>query len=433
MPLLAPIRSLGLRSSLRPAIRRLRPAVETSQICRYASTKHPKNFKPPTQDELEELRERTIEFTRREITHDVAQATDHKNEFPLDMWQKMGEAGLLGVTADEDYGGLSMGYQAHCVILEELSRASGSIGLSYAAHSQLCVNQLMLNGNEEQKAKYLPGLVSGERIGALAMSEHNAGSDVVSMKMTAKETDGGYLLNGTKMWITNGPDAHLIIVYAKTEPEAASKGITAFIVDTTEASGFSCARKLDKLGMRGSNTGEIVLDNVFVPTSNILGQINKGVRVLMEGLDLERLVLSAGPLGLMKASLDCTLPYVHERKQFGVPLATQQFIQGKLADMYTKYRASSAFTYSIARAVDESYTNPEIRTQDCAGAILYAAERATECGMDAIQCLGGMGYMNEMPAGRIMRDAKLYEIGAGTSEIRKMVIGRAFNREFGMR
>ena len=347
----------------------------------------------------------------------------------------MGEAGFLGITADEEFGGLGMGYQAHCVVLEELSRASGSIGLSYAAHSQLCVNQLQLNGTDEQKANFLPGLLSGEKIGALAMSEHGSGSDVVSMKMTAKETSGGYLLNGTKMWITNGPDAHTIIVYAKTSPEAGSKGITAFIVDTSTP-GFSCARKLDKLGMRGSNTGEVLFDNVFVPAANILGTLNKGVRVLMEGLDLERLVLSAGPLGLMKAALDTTLPYVHERKQFGEPLAHYQFIQGKLADMYTKFRASSAFTYSVARHIDESAGEAEgadIRTQDCAGAILYAAERATECGLDAIQCLGGMGYMSEMAAGRIMRDAKLYEIGAGTSEVRRLVIGRAFNREFATR
>ncbi|KAK4888225.1 hypothetical protein LTR27_012872 [Elasticomyces elasticus] len=394
-----------------------RSPTTTTTLLRYTSTKHPKNFTPPTQDDLAELRERTIEFARREITPEVAQSTDHNNEFPNEMWRKLGDAGLLGVTADEDYGGLSMGYQAHCVILEELSRASGSIGLSYAAHSQLCVNQIMLNGNEEQKAKYLPGLVSGETIGALAMSEHSAGSDVVSMRMTAKPTpDGsGYLLNGTKMWITNGPDAGLVVVYAKTEPERGSK-----------------ARKLDKLGMRGSNTGELLFDNVFVPSSSILGELNKGVKVLMEGLDLERLVLSAGPLGLMQAALDVTLPYVHERKQFGQPLASNQFIQGKLADMYTKYRASSAFTYSVARYIDENFENPEIKTQDCAGAILYAAERATECGLDAIQCLGGMGYMSEMAAGRIMRDAKLYEIGAGTSEIRRMVIGRAFNKEFGL-
>ncbi|WPH05038.1 acyl-CoA dehydrogenase NM domain-like protein [Acrodontium crateriforme] len=433
MSALSPFRTAAFRQCAvaRPA-RIPRPAFFASQFQRYASTKHPKNFVPPTQEELDELRERTIEFARREITPEVAQATDHGNEFPNSMWRKFGEAGFLGVTADEAYGGLGMGYQAHCVILEELSRASGSIGLSYAAHSQLCINQLMLNGNEEQKEQYLPGLISGEKIGALAMSEHNAGSDVVSMKTTAKETDGGYILNGGKMWITNGPDAHLVIVYAKTEPDAHSKGITAFLVDTT-APGFSVQRKLDKLGMRGSNTGELSFDNVFVPSSHILGTKNKGVKVLMEGLDLERLVLSAGPLGLMKAALDVTLPYVHERKQFGIPLAQNQLIQAKMADMYTKYRASSAFTYSVARAIDESHEDPIIRTQDCAGAILYAAERATECGMDAIQCLGGMGYMNEMAAGRIMRDAKLYEIGAGTSEVRKIVIGRAFNREFGQR
>lgn len=323
-------------------------------------------------------------------------------------------------------------YSVHMLYHPTDRYTPGSIALSYAAHSQLCINQLMLNGNSEQKARFLPGLISGEKIGALAMSEHTAGSDVVSMKMTATEQDGGYILNGTKMWITNGPDCHYVIVYAKTQPDAGSKGMTAFIVETDQP-GFGVARKLDKLGMRGSNTGELTFDNVFVPKENILGDVNRGVRVLMEGLDLERLVLSAGPLGLMKAALDVTLPYVHERKQFGEPIATTQFMQGKLADMYTKYRASSAFTYSVARAIDESHEDPEIRTQDCAGAILYAAERATECGMDAIQCLGGMGYMNEMPAGRIMRDAKLYEIGAGTSEVRKMVIGRAFNKEFGLR
>ncbi|KAK3075799.1 hypothetical protein LTR53_000624 [Teratosphaeriaceae sp. CCFEE 6253] len=421
--------ALLFRPALRP-LRAPRPAFFATQL-RHASTKHPKGFSPPTQDDLDELRERTIEFTRREITPEIAQSTDHQNEFPNEMWKKLGDAGLLGVTADEDFGGLSMGYQAHCVILEELSRASGSIGLSYAAHSQLCVNQLMLNGNDEQKAKYLPGLVSGDAIGALAMSEHSAGSDVVSMRMTAKEADGGYTLNGTKMWITNGPDAHLIIVYAKTAPDAGSKGMTAFLVETSSP-GFSVARKLDKLGMRGSNTGEIVLEDVFVPKENVLGEVNKGTRVLMEGLDLERLVLSAGPLGLMHAALDVTLPYVHERKQFGVPLASNQFIQGKLADMYTKYRASAAFTYAVARHIDETHADPNIRTQDCAGAILYAAERATECGADAVQCLGGMGYMNEMAAGRIWRDAKLYEIGAGTSEIRRMVIGRAFNKEYGL-
>ncbi len=397
--------------------------------CRYASTKHPSNFTPPTQSDLDELRESVREFTRREIPEELAAKTDKDNAFPNDMWRKFGDAGFLGITADEAYGGLAMGYQAHCVVMEEISRASGSIALSYAAHSQLCVNQLMLNGNEEQKKKYLPGLISGEKIGALAMSEHGAGSDVVSMKTTAKEVDGGYVLNGTKMWITNGPDAHTIVVYAKTKPEAASKGITAFIVDTT-AKGFSVANKLDKIGMRGSNTGELVFEDVFVPKENILGQLNRGVTVLMEGLDLERLVLSAGPLGLMQASLDTVLPYTHQRKQFGLPIAHNQLVQGKLADMYTKFRASQSFTYSVARAVDESHAEPNIRTQDCAGAILYAAERASEVAADAIQLMGGMGYMNEVPVGRILRDAKLYEIGAGTSEVRRMVIGRAFNKEY---
>ncbi|KAF2636318.1 isovaleryl-CoA dehydrogenase [Massarina eburnea CBS 473.64] len=396
---------------------------------RHASTKHPKGFEPPTQSDLEELRERVQEFTRREIPEEFAAKTDRTNEFPNEIWQKFGEAGFLGITADEEYGGLAMGYQAHCVVMEEMSRASGSIALSYAAHSQLCVNQLMLNGSLEQKAKYLPGLISGEQVGALAMSEHSAGSDVVSMKTTAKEVDGGYLLNGTKMWITNGPDAHTVIVYAKTQPDAASKGITAFIVETS-TKGFSVAQKLDKLGMRGSNTGELVFDNLFVPKENILGQVNKGVRVLMEGLDLERLVLSAGPLGLMHASLDVVLPYTHQRKQFGQPIAHNQLVQGKLADMYTKYRASAAFTYAVARAVDESHETPDVRTQDCAGAILYAAERASEVAAYAVQLMGGMGYMNEVPVGRILRDTKLYEIGAGTSEVRRMVIGRAFNKEY---
>lgn len=363
----------------------------------------------------------------------------------MPMWQKLGDAGLLGITANEEYGGLGMGYQAHCVVMEEMSRASGSIALSYAAHSQLCVNQLCLNATSEQKAKYLPPLLSGEKVGALAMSEHSAGSDVVSMKMTAKKVDGGYILNGTKMWITNGPDASTIIVYAKTEPTGGSRGITAFIVDLDEPDtkkGFSVARKLDKLGMRGSNTGELIFDNAFVPDVNVLGQVNKGVRVLMEGLDLERLVLSAGPLGIMKACLDVALPYAHQRKQFEVPIATQQLVQGKMADMYTKYRASAAFTYAVAREVDEAASvdgetskadSPSlVKTQDCAGAILYAAERATECALDCIQLLGGTGYVNEVPAGRLLRDAKLYEIGAGTSEVRRMVIGRAFNKEYGL-
>ncbi|KAI1379114.1 isovaleryl-CoA dehydrogenase [Hypoxylon crocopeplum] len=392
----------------------------------YASSKHPQGFAPPSAADLAELRERVQEFTRREITEEVAARTDRSNAFPADMWPKLGEAGFLGMTADEDVGGLALGYQAHCVVMEEISRASGSIALSYAAHSQLCVNQLQLNGSPGQKAKYLPGLIAGTQVGALAMSESGAGSDVVSMRTSAKKVDGGFLLNGTKMWITNGPDADVVVVYAKTEPDKGSKGITAFIVQT-ESSGFSCARKLDKMGMRGSNTGELVFDNVFVAEENILGQVNGGVRVLMEGLDLERLVLSAGPLGLMQAALDVALPFTHQRKQFGAPIAHNQLVQGKLADMYTKLQASRAYTYATAKAVDE---DGDVRTQDCAGAILYAAERATESALDCIQLLGGMGYVEEMPASRLLRDAKLYEIGAGTSEIRRMVIGRAFNKEY---
>lgn len=419
-----PIARIGLPISSLSAV----PCHSRRCQARWVSSKrkHPKGFSPPTTEDLYELRDSVQDFVRREIPEEIAAKTDRSNEFPMHMWKKLGEAGFLGITADDGHGGLSMGYQAHCVVLEELSRASGSIGLSYAAHSQLCVNQLCLNASTEQKDRILPGLISGEKIGALAMSEHSAGSDVVSMKATAKPVEGGYVLNGTKMWITNGPDADYIIVYAKTEPEKASKGITAFIVEK-EFKGFSCARKLDKLGMRGSNTGELVFEDVFVPNENVLGEVNKGVTVLMEGLDLERLVLSSGPLGIMQACLDLVLPYTHQRKQFGVPIAHNQLIQGKLADMYTKLQAARAYTYATAKAVDEE---GQIRTQDCAGAILYAAERATECALDAIQLMGGNGYVNEIPAGRLLRDAKLYEIGAGTSEIRRMVIGRSFNKEY---
>lgn len=381
---------------------------------------------PPSASDLAELRERVQEFVRRELTEEVAAATDKNNDFPAGMWAKLGDAGLLGITADEDVGGLAMGYQAHCVVMEELSRASGSVALSYAAHSQLCVNQLQLNGTAEQKQRYLPDLIAGRKVGALAMSEAGSGSDVVSMRTRATEVDGGYLLNGSKLWITNGPDADVVVVYAKTRPDAGSRGITAFIVDTA-APGFACTRKLDKMGMRGSNTGELAFEDVFVPRENVLGAVDGGVRVLMEGLDLERLVLSAGPLGLMQAALDVALPYAHARRQFGTPIGHFQLLQGKLADMYTKLQASRAYTYATARAVDEDGV---VRPRDCAGAILYAAERATECALDCIQVLGGMGYVEEMPASRILRDAKLYEIGAGTSEIRRMVIGRAFNKEY---
>ncbi|RVD82440.1 uncharacterized protein DFL_006867 [Arthrobotrys flagrans] len=395
---------------------------------RHASTKHTPNFKMPTPEDLAELRERVQEFARREIPEEVAARTDRENEFPNDMWPKLGDAGLLGITAEEEYGGLELGYQAHCIVLEELSRASGSIGLSYAAHSQLCVNQLSLHGTPDQKSRFLPGLISGTKIGALAMSEHSAGSDVVSMKTTATKSDGGWLLNGTKMWITNGPDADFVVVYAKTEPGAGSKGITAMVVEKT-FEGFSCARKLDKFGMRGSNTGELIFEDVFIPRENQLGPTNGGVKVLMSGLDLERLVLSAGPIGIMQAAMDLVLPYTHTRKQFGTPIAEFQLMQGKLADMYTKLAASRAYTYATAKTVDEGI----IETRDCAGAILYAAERATEVALDAVQCLGGNGYINEISAGRLVRDAKLYEIGAGTSEVRRMVIGRAFNKEYAQR
>ncbi|SLM34798.1 isovaleryl-dehydrogenase [Lasallia pustulata] len=405
-------------------IGRLPPKLVSNQSWRAASTKHSKGFVAPGNEELAELRERVQEFTRREIPEEVAARTDRQNEFPSDMWKKLGDAGFLGITAEEEYNGLAMGYQAHCIVMEEIT--AGSIGLSYAAHSQLCINQLSLNGTPDQKQRFLPGLVSGEKIGALAMSEHSAGSDVVSMKTTAKAVDGGWELNGTKMWITNGPDADYIVVYAKTDPPAGSKGITAFIVESTSP-GFSCARKLDKLGMRGSNTGELVFDSVFVPRENLLGQENRGVKVLMEGLDIERLVLSAGPLGIMQAALDLVLPYTHTRTQFSLPLAHNQLVQAKLADMYTKRSASAAYTYATAKRVDDEGV---VRTLDCAGCILYAAERATECALDAVQLMGGMGYMNEVPAGRLLRDAKLYEIGAGTSEVRRMVIGRVFNREW---
>ncbi|KAM4058223.1 acyl-CoA dehydrogenase, middle domain-containing protein [Hirsutella rhossiliensis] len=425
-------------ASLRPftgvltrlAARQLRASSATLGLSsiqtRLHSSKHPKGFEPPTTEELEELRERVQDFTRREITEAVAAHTDKSDAFPNEMWPKLGEAGFLGVTVDGDVGGLGMGYQAHCVVMEEISRASGSIGLSYAVHSHVCVNQLQLNGTPEQKQKHLPGLVAGTSIGALAMSESGSGSDVVSMRTTAKAVDGGYLIKGSKMWITNGPDADLIVVYAKTQPDAGSKGITAFLVGT-KTEGVSCTRKLDKMGMRGSNTGELVFDNVFIPAENVLSTVNGGVHMLMEGLDLERLVFSAGPLGIMQAAFDVAAPFSHQRKQFGQPIAHNQLIQGKLADMYTKLQASRAYTYTTAKRLDEQGV---IRTQDCAGSILYAAERATECSLDCIQLLGGMGYVEEMPASRLLRDAKLYEIGAGTSEIRRIVIGRAFNKEY---
>lgn len=416
----------SLRILRTPQVRHSLRRSAISRLTRSYASKHPPSFTPPTSAALAELRSTIQDFTTRYIPETLAASVDRENAFPASMWQTLGANGLLGPTAAEAHGGLNLGYQAHCIIMEELSRASGSIGLSYAAHSQLCINQLCLNASTEQQARYLPGLIDGTKVGALAMSESGAGSDVVSMRTRATQTQDGYLLDGTKMWITNGPSADVVIVYAKTRPDAGSKGITAFIVEKGMP-GFSCARKLDKMGMRGSETGELVFDNVLVPSSHVLGQVDGGVRVLMEGLDLERLVLSAGPLGLMQRALDVALPFTHQRKQFGQPVAHNQLVQGKLADMYTKLQAARAYTYETARRVDEEGL---IRTQDCAGAIMYASERATECALDCIQLLGGMGYVEEMPASRILRDAKLYEIGAGTTEVRKMVIGRAFNKEF---
>jgi len=368
------------------------------------------------------LRDAVETFAQAEIAP-MAADIDKNNEFPNELWPKMGEMGLLGVTVPEQYGGADMGYLAHIVAMEEISRASASVGLSYGAHSNLCVNQINRNGNEAQKQKYLPKLISGEYIGALAMSEPGAGSDVVSMQMKAEKQGDRYVLNGTKMWITNGPDADVIVVYAKTEPDAGSKGITSFLVE--KAFGFTTAQKLDKLGMRGSNTGELVFQNVEVPEENILGEINCGAQVLMSGLDYERAVLSAGPTGIMQACMDVVVPYVHERKQFGQSIGEFELMQGKLADMYTTMNATKAYVYAVGKACDRGETT----RKDAAGAILYAAEKATWMALEAIQALGGNGYTNEYPVGRYLRDAKLYEIGAGTSEIRRMLIGRELFNE----
>jgi isovaleryl-CoA dehydrogenase len=344
---------------------------------------------------------------------------DHQNLFPSDLWSKMGALGVLGITVEEEYGGAGMGYTEHVVAMEEISRASASVGLSYGAHSNLCVNQIRRNGTEEQRRKYLPKLISGESVGALAMSESGAGSDVVGMQLRAERRGDRYVLNGTKMWITNGPDADVLVVYAKTDPQAGPRGITAFLVERG-FKGFSTAQKLDKLGMRGSNTCELVFQDCEVPEENVLGPLNKGANVLMSGLDYERLVLSAGPLGIMQACMDVVVPYLHERRQFGEPIGAFQLMQGKLADMYTTMNASKAYVYMVAQASDRGETT----RKDAAGAILYASEKATWMALEAIQCLGGNGYINEYPTGRLLRDAKLYEIGAGTSEIRRWLIGR---------
>jgi isovaleryl-CoA dehydrogenase len=372
---------------------------------------------------LDMLREQVQAFVAAELAPRAAQI-DRDNEFPVDMWRKFGDMGLLGVTVGEEYGGAGLGYLAHVIAMEEISRASASVALSYGAHSNLCVNQINRNGNAEQKAKYLPKLISGEHIGALAMSEPNAGSDVVSMKLRADKQGDRYVLNGSKMWITNGPDAHTYVIYAKTDINAGPRGITAFIVER-DSKGFSRSPKLDKLGMRGSNTCELVFQDVEVPEENILGTLNGGAKVLMSGLDYERVVLSGGPTGIMQACMDVVVPYIHDRQQFGQSIGEFQLIQGKVADMYTQLNASRAYLYAVAQACDRGQTT----RKDAAGVILYTAERATQMALDAIQILGGNGYINDFPTGRLLRDAKLYEIGAGTSEIRRMLIGRELFNE----
>ncbi len=369
------------------------------------------------------IRETVRGFSAKEIAP-IAEQVDRDNEFPNHLWAKFGELGLLGMTVEEEFGGSGLGYLEHVIAMEEISRASASVGLSYGAMSNLCLNQLRKNGTQEQKEKYLPKLCKGEHIGALAMSEVGAGSDVVSMSLKAEDMGDHYRLNGNKMWITNGPDAHVLIVYAKTDPKAGSRGITAFIIEK-DFDGFSTAQKLDKLGMRGSNTCELVFQDCIVPKENILGGLNRGVAVLMSGLDFERVVLSGGSTGIMQACMDIVLPYVHERKQFGKAIGEFQLMQGKLADMYTTMNATKSYVYNVAQACDRG----ENSRKDAAGVILYAAEKATQMALEAIQCLGGNGYINEFAAGRLLRDAKLYEIGAGTSEIRRMLIGRELFNE----
>jgi isovaleryl-CoA dehydrogenase len=374
-------------------------------------------------DTLQLLKDSVAQFSRQEIAP-LAEHIDQTNQFPTDLWPKLGEMGLMGITIDESYGGVNMGYLAHAIVMEEISRASASIGLSYGAHSNLCMNQIQRFGTSEQKQKYLPKLVSGEHIGALAMSEPGAGSDVVSMRLSAEDKGDHYCLNGNKMWITNGPEAETLVVYAKTAPEKKAHGITAFIIEKN-MTGFSTAQKLDKLGMRGSDTCELVFENCCVAKTQVLGEVNKGVKVLMSGLDYERLILAAGPVGIMQACLDLVLPYIHERKQFGQAIGEFQLVQGKVADMYASLNACRSYLYTSAKACDAG----TITQADSAALILFVSERATQMALDTIQLLGGNGYINEYPAGRLLRDAKLYEIGAGTSEIRRMLIGRELFKE----
>jgi isovaleryl-CoA dehydrogenase len=369
-------------------------------------------------EDIDALRDSVQNFAQDHIAP-RADAIDRNNEFPRDLWPAMGKLGLHGITVEEEFGGAGLGYLAHCVAMEEVSRASAAVGLSYGAHSNLCVNQIRRNGTDQQKRRYLPKLIAGEHVGALAMSETGSGSDVVSMRTRADKRQDRFVLNGSKMWITNGPVAETLVVYAKTDPAAGARGITAFIVERAFA-GFSTAQKLDKLGMRGSDTCELVFENCEVPEENVLGSVGGGVNVLMSGLDYERVVLSAGPLGIMQACMDVVLPYVHDRRQFGQPIGEFQIMQGKIADMYVAMNAAKAYVYAVARGCDVG----RVTREDAAGAILYAAERATWMALEAIQCLGGNGYINDFPTGRLLRDAKLYEIGAGTSEIRRMLIGR---------
>ncbi|EPQ57936.1 acyl-CoA dehydrogenase NM domain-like protein [Gloeophyllum trabeum ATCC 11539] len=407
----------------RRASRRL---IQSSVLSRAGQRRHASFYNADiaglTEDQTE-FRNAVSEFAQKEIAPRAAEI-DRSNNFPSDLWEKMGSMGLLGITVSPDYGGLALGYFNHTLAMEELSRASGSVALSYGAHSNLCVNQIHRWGTDKQKEKYLPDLVAGKKVGALAMSEPGSGSDVVSMRLRADKIDGGYRLNGNKFWITNGPTASTLVVYAKTSPEKGSKGITAFIIEKGFP-GFSTAQKLDKVGMRGSDTCELVFENCEVPEENVLGQVDRGAAVLMSGLDLERLVLSGGPLGLMQAAFDYAVEYIHERKQFGQPVGTFQLMQGKIADMYTKLNASRSYVYAVARACDQG----KVSRRDCAGAILYSTEKAIEVALEAMQCLGGNGYINEYPTGRILRDSRLYAVGAGTQEIRRMLIGREFNEQ----